>query len=219
MKQDYTDITIVLDRSGSMESLRDETIQGFNSFLAEQKGVAAEATITLAQFDDVYDIVYEGLALSAAPELTRATFVPRNCTALLDAMGRAINETGQRLAALPEAARPESVIFVTLTDGLENASQQFTAPQINEMIRHQRDVYNWKFLFLGANQDAIMTAGRLGIGSAQSLTYASNEEGARRAFSSASARLAAHRRKEMSDLYFLPEDRAEQEEALKKPKK
>jgi hypothetical protein len=218
MKANYTDISIVLDRSGSMESIRQQTIDGFNKFLAEQKFVATDATITLAQFDDVYEVVYHGINLQNAPPLTLNTFVPRGSTALLDAMGQTINETGQRLAAMPEAERPEGVIFVTVTDGEENASRHFTVQQINDLVRHQREIYNWEFVFLGANQDAITTASKLGHSASYALTYAANDDGVQAAFSALTDKVAARRRKEVDKFEFDDADRNKQDEASRKPK-
>ncbi|MBE9031859.1 VWA domain-containing protein [filamentous cyanobacterium LEGE 11480] len=213
MKQDYTDINIVLDRSGSMQSIKDDTIGGFNAFLAEQKDVPGAATITLAQFDDVYEVVYEALILSQAPELTGKTFVPRGSTALLDAIGRTINTTGARLAAMDEASRPSHVIFVILTDGAENASQEFNAVQINQMIQHQRDTYNWEFVFLGANQDAITTAGRLGIQAGNAMSYAASSVGTRAAFKSVAKNMAKMRVNAAPSMAFEEVDRVAQRDA------
>jgi hypothetical protein len=213
MQQDYTDINIVLDRSGSMQSIKDDTIGGFNAFLAEQKAVPGEATISLVQFDNVYEVVYGGMALSQAPELTAKTFVPRGSTALLDAIGRTINQTGERLAVMPESERPSKVIFVILTDGYENASQEFTATQINQMIQQQRDTANWEFVFLGANQDAITTASQLGIQAGNAMSYAASPVGTRAAFKSVAKNLGKVRRKEAASMNFDDADRAAQRDA------
>lgn len=215
MKTDYTDISIVLDRSGSMESIRQDTIGGFNAFLQDQKTVPGEATITLVQFDDQFEVVYRAIALNDAPTLTAQTYVPRGSTALLDAIGRTIDETGQRLAALPEADRPEHVIFVILTDGEENSSRRYSPEKINEMIHHQREVYRWQFVFLGANQDAIMTASQLGIASGQALTFAASPAGTQAAVASVGKHVRAQRMKLAQSIAFDDEDRQQQEEALK----
>jgi hypothetical protein len=216
MKKGYTDISIVLDRSGSMDSVKSDTIGGFNSFLKAQKEVPGEATITLAQFDDIYEVVYEGIRLQGAPLLNDQTFVPRGTTALLDAIGRTINATGKRLAAIPETERPEKVIFVILTDGYENASREFKVEQINDMIRHQRDVYAWEIVFIGANQDAITSASQMGIQAANALTYAANTVGTQQAFSSLTQNIAAYRTNQKLDMSFSQEDREKQKNASKK---
>ncbi len=213
MKQDYTDINIVLDRSGSMQSIKNDTIGGFNAFLEAQKTVPGEASISLVQFDNVYEVVYQALALGDAPELTATTFVPRGSTALLDAIGRAINATGARLAAMAETDRPSKVIFVILTDGYENASQEFTAVQINQMIQHQRDAYQWEFVFLGANQDAITTASQLGIQAGNAMSYAASPVGTRAAFQSVAKNLSKVRLKQAASMNFDEADRAAQRDA------
>ncbi len=155
-----TDITFVVDRSGSMESIRSDAEGGINSFLVQQKALPGKAVLTLVQFDTEYEFVHNGVPLG---KVGYYQLVPRGSTALLDAMGRAIKETGERLAKMPEAARPGLVIFVVMTDGMENASVEYSKAKVNEMVRHQQEAYNWKFTFLGANQDAMAEAKDLGI--------------------------------------------------------
>lgn len=121
-----TDITVVLDRSGSMSAVREDTIHGFNQFLRDQQKVPGEATITLNQFDDIFEHVLKASRIADAKPLDDRTFVPRGFTALLDAIGRSINETGERLKNMGEDQRPGKVVFVILTDGHENYSKLFT---------------------------------------------------------------------------------------------
>ena len=166
-----TDITLVLDRSGSMQSVKQATIDAFNTFLRSQRSGIGFGRMTLVQFDDQYEVNYQGLPLIEAEELNATTYQPRASTALLDAMGRTILATRARLTALPEHDRPGTVLFVTLTDGQENASREFTVPRINQMIREYREEHGWQFVFLAATQDAIATAGAMGMGAAQSLTF------------------------------------------------
>jgi hypothetical protein len=214
MKENYTDITVVLDRSGSMESIKDDTIGGYNKFLKGQKEVKGECTISLYQFDDKYEPVYEGQNIQHVAELNNETFVPRGWTALLDAIGRSINDTGARLAKLKEEDRPDKVIFVIQTDGAENQSKEFTREKIFEMIKHQSNNYNWKFLFLGANQDAIATATSYGIISNNSITYAANNIGTHYALSGVSCNITNYRSNITMDCGFTDEDRKRQDEAL-----
>jgi hypothetical protein len=176
MKDNFTRIAIVLDRSGSMESCKESTVAGFNEFIRTQREIPGEATVKLVQFDDQYETVFDK-PLKECPELTQNTFVPRGSTALLDAQGRTIVELGQELAALPEQERPSKVIVVTLTDGLENASKQYNLDKIGEMIREQRDKYNWDFVFLGANQDAIATAAAMSIPLPSAMSYSTSKAG------------------------------------------
>ena len=176
MKDNFTRIAIILDRSGSMESCKESTVAGFNEFIRSQKEIPGEVTVKLVQFDDQYETVFDK-PLKECPELNQSTFVPRGSTALLDAQGRTIVELGQELAALPESERPSKVIVVTLTDGLENASKQYNLDKIGEMIREQRDKYNWDFVFLGANQDAIATAAAMSIPLPSAMSYSTSKAG------------------------------------------
>jgi hypothetical protein len=160
MRNDLSDVTVVLDRSGSMASCRDDAEGGLNTFIEEQKKHPGETLFTLVQFDTEYEFVHKGKPIR---EVGPCELVPRGMTALLDAVGRAIAETGERLAAMPEPDRPGLVVFVIVTDGEENSSKEYTKPQIKEMIERQQKDYKWKFSFLGANQDAFAEAGDIGI--------------------------------------------------------
>ena len=212
--KDKTDITIILDRSGSMESVKSDTIGGFNSFLEGQQKVRGEASLSLVQFDDQYEIVYIDRDINSADRLTEATFQPRGMTALYDAVGRTINSVGQRLTALPEAERPDKVLLVIMTDGFENASREFTAAEISRMINHQRDVYKWEFMFIGANQDAVLSAQEIGISAGAALTYAANSEGTQIAYSMVAEKIANFRlSNDKLALEFNEEDRERQRKA------
>lgn len=160
MRKDLTDITMVIDRSGSMESIRADAEGGINTFIDSQKKESGEALFTLVQFDTEYEFVHRGVAIG---EVSRYSLVPRGATALLDAVGRAINETGSRLAAMPEHERPGLVVLVIVTDGQENSSKEFNRDKIRQMIEHQQSVYRWQFTFLAANQDAFAEGATLGI--------------------------------------------------------
>jgi len=184
MRRDLTDITLVVDRSGSMQSIRDDAQGGINQLLADQAAEPGEALITLVQFDTEYEFVHRGVP---AREVEPYTLVPRGSTALLDAVGRAINETGARLASLPEAERPGLVVFVVSTDGHENSSREFTKDQVRQMIEHQQSVYRWQFTFLGADADAFAEAGGLGIDGAGVARYRRDKVG--KAYVATSAKL------------------------------
>lgn len=168
MRNDLTDITIVIDRSGSMSSCKTDAEGGVNTFIEDQKKQPGSANLTLVQFDSVYEFVHNGVPIKDVPKFE---LKPRGSTALLDAIGRSVTETGERLAKMPEKDRPGLVVFVILTDGEENSSREFRAPQIKEMIEHQTSKYAWQFVFLGANQDAFKTAGGLGVSVANSSGY------------------------------------------------
>ncbi len=193
MKNNYTEIAFILDRSGSMESCQDATIEGFNHFLLEQQQAEGLAKITLVLFDDEYLVPVQSLPVQEVLPLTRETYVPRNMTALLDAIGRTTDEMGERLSQLPEKDRPAQVVVAILTDGLENASRHHDWKEIAQRVRHQTEVYKWTFLFLGANQDAIATAAQISIASANAATYVADKAGARASHRSLSHKLRALR--------------------------
>jgi hypothetical protein len=159
-----THIAVLLDRSGSMESVKDETISGYNAFIKEQKAAGDNASLSLVQFDSAgIDTLQEFSPINAVPDLSSDTFQPRGMTPLLDALGRTIENTGKSLEAIPENNRPDKIVFVVITDGQENASHKFTKPRIKEMIELQSNKYNWQFIYLGANQDAFVEAQQMGI--------------------------------------------------------
>lgn len=213
MRQDATHISIVLDRSGSMAAVAADTIGGFNRFLADQKAAPGSATLTLAQFDNVYEVVHDAKPVAEVPALDSGTFVPRGGTALLDAVGRTIIGTGTALAAMPDDQRPAKVVFVIITDGQENASHEFTREKVLEMISHQREKYAWEFVFLGANQDAIAAGASIGVGASNSLTYASNAVGTGAAFASVSSNTTRYRSGEVKTAGFVAADRDQQTQA------
>ena len=161
--QKLVDIVIVLDRSGSMAAVVDDTIGGFNTFVDGQKAAEGEARLTLTQFDTEYEIVYERKEIGKVSPLNGSSYVPRGGTALLDAIGRTISAVRGRLSSEDALERPFKVVFVIITDGHENSSREFDRSQIFEMIRQRQDEDGWEFLFLGANQDAIHEAGAIGI--------------------------------------------------------
>jgi len=160
MRTDLTDITMVIDRSGSMDSIKTDAEGGINTFIESQKSEPGEALLTLVQFDTEYEFVHQGVPIGGVPKFK---LVPRGSTALLDAVGRAINEAGTRLAAIDEAQRPGLVVFVIVTDGAENSSKEFTRERIRQMVELQQSVYKWQFTFLAANQDAFAEGASMGI--------------------------------------------------------
>jgi hypothetical protein len=158
-----TEILVILDRSGSMKPIAKSTIESFNQFVADQAKEPGDARLTLLLFNDCLATPCVSLPIAEVVPLNDQTYIPQGSTALLDAMGQGIDGLGQRLAAMPEAERPGTVIVATLTDGEENSSTRFTWADIQQRITHQTEAYCWNFLFLGANQDAIATASRIGI--------------------------------------------------------
>lgn len=168
MQKDLTDITVVVDRSGSMRSCQSDAEGGINAFLDSQKRLPGRATFTMVQFDHEYEFVHRAIPL---PDVPPFKLVPRGYTALLDAVGRAVVETGERLSKTPEADRPGLVAFLIITDGEENASREYKKDKIKEMIKTQQDTYKWQFTFLGANQDAFHEAASMGIKTAGALNF------------------------------------------------
>lgn len=210
MKKGFTLIAVVLDRSGSMESIRQATIDGFNEFLKAQRAAPGRALLTLAQFDHEYDLVFH---MAPLPERHTAYF-PRGSTALLDAIGNTIQRVGADLDGMPEAERPEKVIFVIITDGYENASHQFDRSKVFGMIKHQREKYAWDFQFLGANQDSIAEAGALGIAPQFAMNYAPTQGGTHAVYAASSA--AALRSRAGGSSAFTPKEREENEAEIQK---
>jgi Mg-chelatase subunit ChlD len=207
--KDATHIAVLLDRSGSMEAVKDETISGFNYFLKEQKTVGDNASLTLVQFDsESTDVVHEAKPVRDVPNLNGDTYQPRGSTPLLDALGQTINSTGRTLAAIPEMNRPDKVVFVVITDGQENASHKFTKSRVKEMINHQMEKYNWQFIYLGANQDAFAEAGAVGIGVANAANF--DPAYTEMAYACTSLNVARYRRSSRaSSLMYSDEQRAE----------
>jgi von Willebrand factor type A domain len=206
MKPNYSDITVVLDRSGSMECLTNEVIGAFNTFIDEQKQVEGEATFTLIQFDDHYEVNCEAINIHDVSNLNESTYVPRGMTALFDAVGRTILSTGKRLSAMAQQDRPEKVIFLIQTDGEENASKKFTLNKIKTMIKEQQEVYSWEFVFLGANIDATSVAADIGILQGRAMKYANNANGVSEALCSLSTNLASFRRGSKVDMSYEKAD-------------
>src|SRR4029079_5782516 len=161
----------ILDRSGSMEAIASDVIGGFNRFLTDQQSEPGECRLSLVQFDDQYEVVYSSQSIADALPLTPETFQPRGTTALLDAIGRTIDATGARLQALDESERPDRVLIVIVTDGLENASTDYTRERVFKMISTQQNVFNWSFLFMAANQDAIEEGGKVGIPAQRTMAF------------------------------------------------
>jgi len=203
-------ITLILDRSGSMNSIASDVIGAVNGFVAEQQAVPGECSFTLVQFDDQdpYETVYDG-PLANAKKLDSKTYVPRGSTPLLDAIGRGISDLGAKLSAMPQHDRPGKVIFVVQTDGLENASREYDKPRIKEMIERQTKDYNWQFVFLGANQDAIAEGAAIGTVQASSMSYAATGQGVRASYASTANAVRSFRSGTAASVAFSDDDRVE----------
>jgi hypothetical protein len=195
-------VAALLDRSGSMEDCKKATEGGFDELMAKHRSASGEAMVTLAMFDDEYEIVYANVPIAGVPKLS---LIPRNMTAMLDAIGRFVTEIGWRLANQDEANRPGTVICLIMTDGMENASQEWSWDRVKALITQQRTQYNWSFMLLGANIDAIRVGGHIGVPSATSLTYATDDAGVSAAYMVAGREMV--KRRSGSEMAFSDEDR------------
>lgn len=191
--KNLTELVFILDRSGSMQGLEADTIGGFNSMLSKQQKEAGEAYLSTILFDDKVEVLHDRVRVDSVRPITQKEYYVRGCTALLDALGGAIRHIGNiHKYARPEDV-PEHTLFVITTDGMENASRHYTAPQVKAMIQRQKEKYGWEFLFLGANIDAVETAGRLGIGSDRAVNYHNDSVGTRLNYATVSAAVSAVR--------------------------
>ena len=163
MKKGLTEISFILDRSTSMGHLTGKTIEGFNSFVSEQRKNEGSANLSLTLFDTKTEQKITSLKLNQIPLLTEEDYITGGCTALHDAIGTTIVMLGKRLNEMDESEKPEKVLVIIFTDGEENSSSLYKASDIKEMIKHQTDVYNWEFVFMGCNQDAALSSSELGI--------------------------------------------------------
>jgi hypothetical protein len=164
-----TDLTVIIDRSGSMHTVKEDAEGGVNSLIEQQKLDPGETLFTLIQFDTEYEFVHKGVPIKDIN--LKYALIPRGGTALLDAIGRGIQETGDRLRRMDLAERPSLVVFIIVTDGLENSSREYNKKKIKEMIEHQTNVYKWKFTFLGTKIDAFAEASSIGISRGSTLYY------------------------------------------------
>lgn len=205
-----TRLVFLLDRSGSMQSIKSDVIGGFDAFVAEQRAGDGQCSVTLAQFDHEYEVVYRGIDLAQVPPLTLS---PRGRTALLDSMGRLITDTAADIESLPEQDRPGTVIVAIMTDGLENASCEWKRPDIKALVEQQINENGWEFLYMGADQDAVEVGRGLGVRDGQSVTYSRGKS--REAMSLASRNIRGYRTTRMSDPdAVMPEFTAEERAQL-----
>ncbi|WP_421861100.1 vWA domain-containing protein [Parvibaculum sp.] len=195
MNPHLTEIAYILDRSGSMQPMQEPAVAAFNDFIKAQLDVPGDARLTLVQFDDAYEVPVAAMPIQNVPQLTAATYTPRGSTALLDAIGRTILETDRRISALPQEARPGKVILAIFTDGAENASRQYSARHISDLIRLYRDEKGWEFLFLAANQDAIATAASMQMDGHFSGNVSFNEKGVKSSGTAMARKVRAMRMK------------------------
>ena len=177
MKKGLTELVFILDRSGSMSGLESDTIGGYNAMVNKQKKESGEAIVTTVLFDDKYELLHDRINLKGIEPISEREYYVRGCTALLDAIGKTINKIGNVQKHTIESERAEHVLFVITTDGMENASREFSYEKVKRMIEHQKNKYGWEFIFLGANIDAVETAKRFGISEDRASNYNADSEG------------------------------------------
>lgn len=177
MKKNLTELVMILDRSGSMGGLESDTIGGYNSMLKQQKAAEGEVRVSTVLFNERSEVLHDRVPLEQMPQMTEKEYRVRGCTALLDAVGAAIRHIANVHKYARDEDRPEKTIFVITTDGLENASRKYSYERVKEMVERQKEEHGWEFLFLGANIDALETAGRFGISADRAANYNSDREG------------------------------------------
>jgi uncharacterized protein YegL len=177
MKKGLTELVFILDRSGSMNGLEKDTIGGFNSLIEKQKKEDGEALVSTVLFDDESKVLYDRVPIQDVPRMTENEYFVGGCTALLDAVGGAIHHIGNVHKYIREEDCPEKTLFVITTDGLENASSRYDFSKVKQMVEQRQEKDHWQFLFLGANIDAIETAGRFGIRKEHAVNYENDEIG------------------------------------------
>ncbi len=193
MKKGLTEVVFILDRSGSMSGLEADTIGGFNSMIAKQKKEEGEVIISTVLFDDVSEVLYDRVDLNKIEPMNDNQYYVRGCTALLDAIGGAIHHIATVHKYARDEDRPEKTMFVITTDGMENASRSYTYHEVKKMVEKQKSKYNWEFLFIGANIDAIDVAGRFGIKKDRAVNYVHDERGTAALYNSVSNAVSAMR--------------------------
>lgn len=200
-----TEIAFILDRSSSMEAVRQAAINGFNEFLRDQQAAPGHTRLTLVLFDDQILTIHDSIPIIEVLPLDHTTFVPRGCTALLDAIGTTVDRLGDRIAATPENQRPGHVAVAILTDGEENSSCQYDWQRIARRINRQTRKYGWDFLFLGAGPDAIATASKMNIHTHNSAAYMADATGQEAASKAVSRKISAARRNKINPAQAQPD--------------
>ena len=179
MNKNLTEIVFILDRSGSMSGLESDTIGGFNAMIEKQKKAPGEALVSTILFDNVSEVIHDRVNIRDIKPMTDREYCVRGCTALLDAIGGAIHHIGNVHKYAREEDVPAHTLFVITTDGMENASRRHSVGKVKNMIERQKTKYGWEFLFLGANMDAVETAGTFGIAAERAVTYRADSRGTR----------------------------------------
>jgi uncharacterized protein YegL len=205
MKKGLTELVFILDKSGSMSGLENDTIGGYNSMLEKQKAVEGECHITTVLFANGYELLHDRIDIRAVGQITEKEYSVGGGTALLDAIGKTIHKIGNAQRHTADDYRAEKVMFVIITDGEENSSCEYSSDKVKEQIEHQKTKYGWEFIFLGANIDAVQTAGRFGIAPDRAVDYLADGAGTELNFKVMSAAVASFRETgEVKEETFAP---------------
>jgi uncharacterized protein YegL len=199
MKTNGTELVFILDRSGSMSGLEADTIGGYNAMLAKQKNEEGEATVTTVLFNHDIDLLHDRIKIKGIAPITEREYEVGGTTALLDAIGSTIHKIGNVQKRTSEEERAGKVLFVITTDGMENASREYDYGKIKAMIEHQKVKYDWEFIFLGANIDAVATASKFGISEDYAVTYHADSEGTQTNFQALNEAVTSFRKGQKLD--------------------
>ncbi len=210
-KQGYTHLTLIIDRSFSFQHIKGDLIQGINNFLGQQNQLGGETTLTMVLFDNTVDFLTERQTLGDVKLLTDKTYVPRNQTALLDAVGTAILNCDANLKRLSEDDRPEMVIFVVLSDGDDVASATFKKKEISDLVKERYEAQGWEFLFLFGNPEGDEIGDRMGALNEQILSFKKTGPGLLLALESTNRVVTEYRNIKVEDCYFMADDVVKQE--------
>lgn len=203
MNKNLTEIVYILDRSGSMSGLEADTIGGFNSMMEKQKKTGEEALVSTVLFDDECEVLHDRVPLSKVEKMTEEQYFVRGCTALLDAIGKAIHHIGNVYKYAREEDRPAKTLFVITTDGMENASREYTYDKIQKMVKKQQKKYGWEFIFIGANIDSFAEAQRLGVKRNRAVNYVHDEVGTAKLYAGVSAAVCSYMSYDSDEAEFL----------------
>ncbi len=193
MKKNLTELVMILDRSGSMGGLEEDTIGGYNSMIRKQRETEGEVLVSTVLFDNRSEVLYDRVPLEQLPPMTEKEYYVRGCTALLDAIGDAVHHIGNVHKYAREEDRPAKTVFVITTDGYENSSRHYSYDQVQRMVKRQQERYGWEFLFLGANMDAIAAARSFGIREDRAVRYKCDSVGTGKNFDAVSDALCSFR--------------------------
>ena len=199
MNSNLTEIVFILDRSGSMAGLEDDTIGGFNAMVEKQKKEPGDAVLSAVLFSDGCQVLYDRADIQKVEPMTEQQYRVGGCTALLDAIGGAVHHIGNVHKYAREEDRPGKTIFVITTDGMENASRSYTYDEVQRMVKHEQEKYGWEFLFLGANMDAISAARSFGIRADRAVRYRRDRAGTELNYQVVSETVSRVRRRESID--------------------